>query len=76
MTTLKIDLIVVGLILTAVTSFPTTLRLANVVSVAGFCLIVLSSGLALVTNVGSDYPTGISRDYLLTARESRRLRRA
>lgn len=62
--TLRISLIITGLILTAVTSVPATFRLGNWISIAGFCLVVLSAAASLVTNMGSDYPTGIGADYL------------
>ncbi|QLH81930.1 hypothetical protein [Halosimplex pelagicum] len=64
MSTLRIDLIIIGLVLTAVTSVPATLRLGNVVSILGFVSILGSALLALVTNIGSNYPTGVSADYL------------
>lgn len=60
----RFDLLILGLILTAITSVPTTLELGNWISVLGFCSIIVSSVAALLTNIGSDYPTGISDDYL------------
>ncbi|WP_436931033.1 hypothetical protein [Halosimplex halobium] len=70
MSTLRIDLIIIGLVLTAVTSVPATLRLGNVVSILGFVSILGSALLALVTNIGSNYPTGVSADYLREFRAS------
>ncbi|MFB6141575.1 MAG: hypothetical protein ABEJ26_14205 [Halosimplex sp.] len=70
MSTLRIDLVIIGLVLTAVTSVPATLRLGNLVSVFGFVSLLASALLALVTNVGSSYPTGVSADYLREFRAS------
>lgn len=69
-TTLRIDLIILGLVLTAVTSVPATLRLGNVVSILGFLSLLFSALLALITNIGSSYPTGVSAAYLSEFRVS------
>jgi len=64
MVTLRIDLIIIGLILTGATSFPSILRFGNWLSILGFISIIISAGSALITNIGSDYPTGVSKEYL------------
>ncbi|SDD46549.1 hypothetical protein [Natrinema hispanicum] len=70
MVTLRLDLLILGLILTAITSVPSTLRLANLASIFGISCIILSAIVALLTNVGSDYQTGISGDYLREFQEA------
>lgn len=60
----RINLVLISLVLTGVSSFSASLRFANLVSIIGFGFLVLSSFAAVITNMGSDYPTGISGDHL------------
>ena len=64
MVTLRIDLVIIGLALTAVSSFPSTLQFTNALSTVGFACLSGSALMAIVTTMGSDYPTGVSEDYL------------
>lgn len=64
MKTLRIDLILIGLSLTAVSSFQFASQLVNEFTVLGFAAITLSAIVAVVTTIGSDYPTGVSEEYV------------
>lgn len=65
----RINLVIISLVLTVVSSFSASLRFANAFSVTGFAFLVLSSFAAVITNMGSDYPTGIGSDHLRELQE-------
>jgi hypothetical protein len=62
--TLRTDLMIIGLSLTTVSSFQSTSRLVNVLTIFGFVSVTLSTGVAVLTTIGSEYPTGVSEDYV------------
>lgn len=64
LTTLRIDLVILGLSVTAVSSFPSASAFVNVVTILGFAVVSLSTLVAVGTTIGSEYPTGVSEDYL------------
>lgn len=64
MKTLRIDLVIIGLSLTAVSSFQSTSRLVNVFTIFGFVAVSVSTVVAVVAIIGSEYPTGVSESYI------------
>lgn len=64
MRTLRIDLVILGLSLTAASSLRFTARLVNGLTTLGFVVVVLSALVAVVVTLGSDYPTGVSEAYV------------
>jgi hypothetical protein len=62
--TLRIDLVILGLSLTAVPSLQVGLHFVNELTVLGFVVVSLSALVAVVTTLGSDYPTGVSEEYV------------
>lgn len=64
MKTLRIDLILVGLSLTAVSSLQSTAGLVNVLTILGFVAVSLSAVVAVVPSLSSEYPTGVSEEYV------------
>ncbi|USZ67017.1 hypothetical protein NGM10_09775 [Halorussus salilacus] len=64
MTALRIDLLIAGLSLTAASSFQYTWQLINELTVLGFVGVSLSAVVAVVTTLGSKYPTGVSAEYI------------
>lgn len=64
MRTLRIDLVIIGLSLTATSSFRSTARLVNELTVLGFVAVGLSAVVAVVPTLGSNYPTGVGEEYV------------
>lgn len=64
MKTLRIDLVILGLSLTAASSFRFATQLVNGLTVLGVVSVALSTIVASVTTLGSDYPTGVSDAYV------------
>ncbi|WP_276299147.1 hypothetical protein [Halorussus lipolyticus] len=64
MRTLRIDLVILGLSLTVASSFQSVSRLVNELTVSGFVAIGLSTIVAIVTTLGTGYPTGVSEEYV------------
>lgn len=62
--TLRIDLVVLGLSVTAISSFPSTSIMINVLTILGFTAVCFSAVVAVVPTLGSDYPTGVSEEYV------------
>lgn len=62
--TLRIDLVVLGLSLTAVSALGPTPKLVNELTLSGFAAISLSALVAVVATFGFDYPTGVSEEYI------------
>lgn len=63
-TTLRIDLVILGLALTAASAFQSVSALVNVLTVSGFVGVMLSALVTVLPTLGADYPTGVSEDYL------------
>lgn len=63
-TTLRIDLVILGLALTAASALPSVSALVNALTVSGFVGVCLSAVVAVVTTLGSDYPTDVSAEYI------------
>lgn len=70
MMTLRIDLVILGLSLTAVSSLQSTARLVNELTIFGFVAVSLSAVVAVVTALGSGYPTGVSEEYVQEFRQA------
>lgn len=64
MRTLRIDLVILGLSLTAASSFRFASRLVNELTVLGFVGVGLSTIVAIVSTLGTGYPTGVSEEYV------------
>ena len=64
MRTVRINLILIGFAVTAVTSFPAVFQLANKVTIGGFGLLIISTSAGILTYTGTDYPTGVGATYL------------
>ena len=64
MKTLRIDLLLVGLSLTAVSSFRPTAGFVNGLTIVGFVVVGLSALVAVVPTLSSEYPTGVSEAYV------------
>lgn len=64
MTTLRIDLVILGLSMTAVSSFSSVSTFVNGATMLGFVAVTLSTLVAIGTTIGSEYPTGVSEEYM------------
>jgi len=64
MTTLRIDLVILGLSVTAASSFSSASAFVNGATILGFAAVTLSTVVAVGTTIGSEYPTGVSEEYL------------
>ena len=64
MRTLRIDLVILGLSLTTASSFRFAARLVNELTILGFAGVGLSTIVAIVTTLGTGYPTGVSEEYV------------
>lgn len=62
--TLRIDVVILGLTSTAGSSLGFTTRFVNELTVLGVITVGVSTVFAVATMLGSDYPTGVSEDYL------------
>jgi len=67
---LRIDLVILGLWLTAASSFQFTTEFINVFTVLGFVAVLLSAVVAVVATFGSERPTGVSEAYLTEFQEA------
>lgn len=65
MRTLRIDLVILGLSVTAASSFRSASRLVNELTISGFAAIGLSTIVAIVTTLGTGYPTGVGEEYVV-----------
>lgn len=64
MKTLRLDLILVGLSLTAISSLQSMAVLVNELTILGFVAVGLSAVVAVVPTLSSEYPTGVSEAYV------------
>jgi hypothetical protein len=64
MRTLRIDLVILGLAVTAASSSQFTTRFVNGLTILGFVGVMLSAVVAVVATSGSERPTGVSEAYL------------
>ena len=64
MRTVRINLILIGFAVTAVSSVPRVIQLANWVTVLGFECLVLSTIVGIATYTGTDYPSGVGPSYM------------
>ncbi|WP_135824851.1 hypothetical protein [Halorussus ruber] len=64
MRTLRIDLVILGLSVTAASSFQFPTKFLNGLTILGFVGVMLSAVVAVVATSGSERPTGVSEAYL------------
>lgn len=68
LSTVRINLVFVGVSLTAVSTFPAAAQYANWAVLLGLGSLLASTGLGIVTYMGTDCPTGVGPGYLADAR--------
>lgn len=68
--TVRINLVLVGVPVTVVSSFPSALRFVNWLTLLGFASLVASTGLGILTYSGTDYPPGVSPAYVRDVKQA------
>jgi hypothetical protein len=68
--TVRINVVLVGLISTAVSSFPSALQLPDWAALLGLGSLAVPTGLGILTYSGTDYPPGVGPEYLADARRA------